>query len=217
VANVEILSHWYQLVDGLAYSSQDFYAALTDALEKRGIPDVKVSQVEHTEEGALSGVRLYLRVERKELTFDVCAAPFGRGFFVSWWLVRLIGAWIGYAVFLLIGGMALWGFLLKVSGPFLGTFLMLVLGPMLLLGFGIVIRRGFFEIENEVLAVPILGAIYNRIFKPFTYYRTDTELMFQSAVHAAVLEVLDGITTAKGMRALSELERKPILREFYGR
>jgi hypothetical protein len=217
VSNVEILSHWYQLVDGLAYSSQEFYAGLTDTLEKRGIPDAKVSTVEHTEGSMGSGVRLYLRVERKELTFDICAAPFGRGFFVSWWLVRLIGPWIGYAVFLLIGGMALWGLLLKVCGPFLGTFLMLVLGPMLLLGFAGVVRRGFFEIENEILAIPVLGYLYNKIFKPFTYYRTDTELMFQSAVHAAVLEVLDGITTAKGVRALSELERKPILREFYGR
>ena len=42
-------------------------------------------------------------------------------------------------------------------------------------------------------------------------------LMFQKAVHNAVLEVIDEMTTANGLRALGESERKPIMREFYQR
>ncbi len=30
--------------------------------------------------------RIYQRIGRKKLVFDVCGAPFGKGFFVSWWM-----------------------------------------------------------------------------------------------------------------------------------
>jgi hypothetical protein len=41
--------------------------------------------------------------------------------------------------------------------------------------------------------------------------------MFQDSVHSAVLEVLDQATEAKGLKALSELERKPLLSDFFKR
>jgi hypothetical protein len=41
--------------------------------------------------------------------------------------------------------------------------------------------------------------------------------MFQSIAHTAVLRVLDGLTNAKGLRALSESERKPLMRDFFSR
>ena len=36
--------------------------------------------------------------------------------------------------------------------------------------------------------------------------------MFRATVHAAVLEVIDDLTTQKGIKALAPEERKPILR-----
>ena len=41
--------------------------------------------------------------------------------------------------------------------------------------------------------------------------------MFRGAVYSAVLEVIDEITNAKGLRALSETERKPILTDLFKR
>lgn len=64
---------------------------------------------------------------------------------------------------------------------------------------------------------PGLGTLIRLFIRPATYYKIDTALMFQPAVHTAVLEVVDGMTKAKGLRALSELERKPVLMEFWGR
>jgi hypothetical protein len=52
---------------------------------------------------------------------------------------------------------------------------------------------------------------------PTTYYKIDTTLMFQESVHRAVVEVIDQMTQAKGLRALSESERKPILRNIFKR
>ena len=50
---------------------------------------------------------------------------------------------------------------------------------------------------------------------PITYYRIDTAHMFQKSVHAAVMEVIDAITEEKGLRALTESERKPLMKDFF--
>ena len=72
------------------------------------------------------------------------------------------------------------------------------------------------EYDDRFLrALPVIGPLYVRLFKKETYYRIDTMLMFREAVHNAVLEVIDTITAEKGVRALSESERRPIMREFY--
>jgi hypothetical protein len=66
-----------------------------------------------------------------------------------------------------------------------------------------------------ILKIPFLGEAIMRIFRPFTYYRLDSALMFQELVRSAVLEVVDQISEAKGVRMLSELERKPIMSSFF--
>jgi hypothetical protein len=38
--------------------------------------------------GPASAKREYLQVGREKLIFDICGAPFGTGFFVSWWLAE---------------------------------------------------------------------------------------------------------------------------------
>ena len=42
-------------------------------------------------------------------------------------------------------------------------------------------------------------------------------LMFQDAVGGAVRETIDAVTTSKGLRALTDEEWKPIMRDFFGR
>ena len=156
-----ILSHWYHLIENLNHSSQDFYSSLEGAIKSRQLPHVKTSRVNFPEGGVGSPKREYFRAKRKEYLFDICAAPYGNGFFFSWWLGEKIG---------------------------------------------------FFS--RILMSIPIIGAIFFKFAKPMTYYRIDTTLMFQESIRMAVLEVIDGITKAKGIRALSELERKPILSDI---
>jgi len=40
-------------------------------------------------------------------------------------------------------------------------------------------------------------------------------MMFRTAVHQSVLEVVDSITSTQNIKALPEAERKPIMREFF--
>lgn len=161
--NAEVISHWYHLTEGLQQSSQEFYAAVEQAVAGREMAKIKISRTALREGGALSAKREYLQVERKEHSFCICAAPFGSGFFVSWWLLESPAS----ALARLLG------------------------------------------------SIPVIGLLAGLLVKPLTYYRVDTALMFQESVRLSVLEVLDGLTQAKGLRALSDAERAPILSRFF--
>lgn len=160
-----ILSHWNHRFDGMDMSSNEFYGSVTDLLNGQHLGDIKMDRVNLSQGGLFSSKREYLQVKRKEHVFHICAAPFGNGFFVSWWLGELESG--------------VWAMLTRI--PYLGV---------------------------------LFGLIHN-VARPMTYYRMDTALMFQSVTHAAVLESLDKVTEAKGLRALSELERRPTMKDFW--
>lgn len=62
---------------------------------------------------------------------------------------------------------------------------------------------------------PVLSLIARALVRPWTYYRVDTVTMFNTAVHQAVTEVVDTITSsAQGVRGLTDDERKPVMREL---
>lgn len=156
-----ILSHWNHMLPGLSQSSKEFYTAVEEFLGERNMQNVKAERISLAEGGVFSAKREYLQIRRSEHVFHICAAPFGNGFFISWWLGH--------------------------------------------------VESGFWKWLSEL---PVIGIFLGKL-KPLTYYKIDTALMFQSATHGAVLEALDSITNAKGMRALTELERKPVMRDFF--
>lgn len=153
-------SHWSQLIEGLQASALEFYERVEAAIERRELPNAKRERVDWREGGLLSAKREYLRVKRKKLVFDICAAPYGSGFFVSWW-----------------------------HGEFQSLF-------------------------DRLRQMPWLGDFLTAL-RPMTYYKADTTIMFRTSVHQAVLDVVDEYTKAKGLRLLSEGERKPILKDFF--
>lgn len=157
------ISHWYGLIENLQTSPREFYASVEAAIQRRQVPNALMSRIDWPEAGLFSAKREYLRVRRNEYIFDICGAPFGNGFFVSWWLGELEGCLASF-----------------MEVPFFGFFLGLFFGRQ-------------------------------------TYYQIDTALMFQEAVRHSVNEVIDQLTSAKGIRGPTELERKPILREFFRR
>ena len=151
---IDIRSHWSHSFSFFQFSSQDLYNKAEDHIKKHAFPDIKISRVTHSQGGVFSSKREYLRISRGEYIFDICAAPFGADFFVSWWLGESV---------------------------------------------------------RDILArIPILNTLLGKNSKIKTLYQLDTEAMFKSSVHQAVMEAIDEITTSKGIRALSEGERRPI-------
>jgi hypothetical protein len=210
-----VLSHWFHLIENFQTSTLDFYTSVHGSVDKRQIPGIQLSQVEYHEGGVLSAKRAYLRVKRGRHIFDICGAPFGAGFFVSWWLGEPRSSHGGLAfVLVLITAMAILLFSTAKFG-FLGLFIAIVAIPAL---FWFLVQ-GLKELpegwDDALVAMPWLGPLYERLFRPQTYYRIDTALMFQESVGRAVNEAVDGLLQSKGLRVLSEAERKPIMREFF--
>lgn len=161
-ASTVVIGHWSQLLSGFSTTPKQFYDSVEDKIFRRGIPKAKNSRVDWREGGFFTVKREYLRIRRNEFVFDICGAPFGNDFFVSWWLGEVPS---GFRAFL--------------SG------------------------------------LPLIGWLFGKFVRPVTYYRIDTALMFQSAIHRAVQDVIDEWTEERGLRALTELERKPILKTFF--
>lgn len=213
-----VISHWDQLYENFQTSSLGFYEAVELGLKNREVPQFRASRVDFKEAGLMTAKREYLRIVRGKYTFDICAAPFGTGFFFSWWLVEQ-GSPFGFLYllgFIIASFILFWLlFVLGVgaSGMMLGVLLGTVGVPAVWWLVGKAARDGS-EIEEYILVTPIVGTLYERIFTPSTYFVVDSALMFQQAVHNAVLEVIDQVTAGKGVRALSEFERKPILKSF---
>ena len=157
-----IISHWDKLLEDLHLSVQAFYSAVEEALRRRRIPNSRFFRIDWREGVPFSARREYLRVVRNGFVFDICGAPFGTGFFVSWWLGEL--------------------------------------------------PSGCLSVLSRI---QLIGSVVDAFVRPTTFYRIDAALMFQTAVHAAVLEVIDTVSSAQGVRPPSELERKPILRDLF--
>lgn len=87
----EVISHWSHFFQSFALSSDEFYSTASQIIKAHQMPNTKVVRVEHKEGGMLSSKREYLRIKHRNLVFDVCAAPFGTDFFISWWLYETEG------------------------------------------------------------------------------------------------------------------------------
>ncbi|MEK7630502.1 MAG: hypothetical protein AAB417_00510 [Patescibacteria group bacterium] len=213
IPTAAIISHWHRLIENLETSSLEFYTAVEKAIEKRQVPDGKPSRIDWQEGGLLSAKREYLRVSRGRHSFDICAAPFGNSFFVSTWLGEPRPSPVLPTAAAVIGFMVAWNLIGSQLGMGVGL-LVSVLAVVIGLGIvGVLLSESGKEVY--IVVIPVVGWVFERLFRPLTYFRIDTTLMFQEAVHGAVLEVIDALTQAKGLRPLSELERKPVLREFY--
>src|SRR6202451_901199 len=199
-----VISHWDQLIENFQASSMEFYNSVEKALEGRAVPEIHWTRVEHKEGGLASAKRQYLRTQRGKYAFEICDAPFGTCFFLSSWLTKpplpfafiytlaflfgvMIAMDIAFGIGMAIGAvMKGYGF-----GLFLGGCAAILGVPAFLWLIGNGIRQGTIPGERTVLAMPLVGWIYERIFAPATFYAMDTAIMFQDAVHNAVMEVID--------------------------
>jgi hypothetical protein len=150
-------SHWLHDFPNLKISALEFYVEVENALSARLIPQAKSSRINLNQTGILSSKREYLRVVSGDQTFDICAAPYGTGFFISWWYGE---------------------------------------------------REGF--LRSLLYRIPIIGPFFMRASELKTYYQLDTEAMFREAVRSCVNEAILRITSARGIRGLSDLELQAI-------
>src|SRR4249919_1296994 len=97
-----IISHWFNTIENFQASPMQFYASVEEAIKRRQIPFSSTERVEWHEGGIFSAQREYLRITRNDHIFDICGAPYGTGFFVSWWFGerKAINPFMAVAIFL---------------------------------------------------------------------------------------------------------------------
>lgn len=61
--------------------------------------------------------------------------------------------------------------------------------------------------EQVIDRIPILNKLAGRDRSNKTFYQTDTEAMYRSAIHTALMSVIDEETNAKGIRGLTDIQR----------
>jgi len=87
MATKTVHSHNYQHFENVQLSSQAFYDELITDIDVYQFPNMTYSKaLLKAGDYAWSGKREYLELTYKDLRFYICAAPFGKNFFVSWWL-----------------------------------------------------------------------------------------------------------------------------------
>jgi hypothetical protein len=212
----QVVSHWYTLVDNFNTSALDFYGAVEAVVRARAVPKAEFSRVPFKEGGFASAWREYLRVERGNVAFDIGAAPYGKGYFFSWWMSQLgpkhpLLYLLAFMLCLGAAGASAWQ--MRIS-PYSQWQLALLAILIVSSALALLARYRVFGPEENILAVPVIGWIYDKLFSPITYYSLDTALMFQESIRRSVNEVIDELLEGQGLRALSEDEKRPTIRDL---
>jgi hypothetical protein len=219
----DVISHWYALVPGFNTSTKEFYEAVEKELKEREVPGLEISRVEFSEGGILSDKRVYLRMIRERLVFDVCAAPFGKAYFFSCrfaeipavihlWQLLVLAAAFGICAFVsfivcakVFGGFAI--FVWPVGWIILIALLVYVLRNA--------VAMRLQDLDTMLIRSPVFGPIYERWFRRETYYRHDTRLMYCDTVDGMIRTLVEEITAAKGVKLVQFKRHSPVFDDLY--
>lgn len=212
----DVLSHWYALVPSFQTSAQEFYAEIEKELQARQVPGLELSRVEFAEGGLLSDKRVYLRMIRERLTFDVCAAPFGTSYFFSCRFAVIPPTVRPWEVLVFLFGMfILFSLAVQIIGFFLGPFLLLLALIFCVWLMRNAIGLGLRDLDTTLIRTPVIGPIYERYLRKETYYRFDTRIMYHDTVSEIVKQKVEDVTAAKGVKLLRTNEHSPFMAELY--
>lgn len=218
-----LLDYKTRLIENFNYSPREFYLLLAKAIERREVPGLEAELTSLIESVPGSSRRLYLSVARERFVYYVCAAPFGSGFFFSWRLVderrpakwyhllAMLGFLFSLSIFVSYFGYSTIVQFLNAVGidaegigqvapnlPWI-VFIFLFTAMWSLMRCAALPRFEWLAIMLEKSAV--IGRVFERFFRPDTYYREDSKQMYQKAFDAAVNEAIDSVTTPQGIRA----------------
>jgi hypothetical protein len=85
ISNLKVISRWKTFFDAFSIEPSEFYALLEKRLLERNLQNVSISETSYWESSIVGPGRLYLKISRNQVQFNVCAAPVSTGFFFSYW------------------------------------------------------------------------------------------------------------------------------------
>ncbi len=192
----EVYEYKHRFIDGMEGATEEFYQGIEGELKKREVPSMEISREEYSEGGFGSSKRIYLRMRRERLVFDVCSAPFGKGWFYSYRFAEIpacLMIWELLLAFALLAGLVFSYILL--FGALWGA---VIIGSTLL-GIGVLLHNSrslsFFGLDDFLMRLPVFGIVYEVVLRKETYYLEDTRIMYMTLVRdmieAHVKEAVD--------------------------
>jgi len=213
----EVLNHWIASADDFTLSPNEFYEAVEKKLAELKTPGLEISREEYEEGGILSDKRVYLRMIRERMAFDVCAAQFGTRYFFSsrtvyspatvklWHIIVVL--FFFYAIF--------YGLSQYFAHLMLPVIIDVGLMVTMVLMFRNVALMGLHDVDAMLLKIPAIGPIYERFFRKDTYFRQVTRLMYLDTVPNLVQKLAEDFTGAKGVKLVRQYQVAPILGKLY--
>lgn len=212
----EVLNHWIALAEGFQFPPSDYYDAIEKEIKTRNVPGLEMTRVEFAEGGMLSSKRVYLRMIRERLIFDICLAPFGTGSFFSSRSAEIpavVQLWQLAAIMICTFTT------LYLSMRYVGILLGPIILTICLIGCVYTLRNavamGLSDLDAMLIRSPAFGAIYEAWFRKETYYRIDTRLMYLETVTDLVKKIAEDVTATKGVKLIRQYECAPVLGELY--
>lgn len=188
VESRELLSQWNKFIDGAQVRPLHFYTVVEEKLAARQIPKIRCSRICMHEHGPLSANREYLKIQRKNLEFYICGAPFGTGFFVSSRLLKQNGLTFPQRILAVLAYLLIVGIVIKALGlialAFIGT-------------------------------ASIVAAVYLAITRDGTPYEKDMAESFRRAVHNSLLEAIDDLIKVRPIDSRPLNPSTPLMAELF--
>lgn len=207
----EVIKHHFYPVIDFETSVDEYYEAIEQELAARQLTGLEISRIEFAEGGILSARRVYLRMRRERLVFDVCAAPFGTTWFFSYrfWQIPLqLMLWEIIVMLLVLAALVL--FYASLFGWMLGPILFGASLFSLLLLMRNTVRLGFEDLDAGLLQIPIVGAFYEICLRENdTYFREDTRRAYMSVVETVIVAKTEDATKAKGIELVQFQDATP--------
>lgn len=215
-SSTEVLSRWCELIKDFNASPKEIYDIIERHVAAREVPELESTREFWHEGGALSAKREYLRLARERLVFEICAAPFGTGFFVSFRCCEIPLVVDPIAIFIILAVLGL-AFVVLVSlfGSTWGVLILAFSLSLIVFLLRIAIARALSNVDRLLMKARLVAPLYEIFLRPVTYYRIDSTAMYLQAVQGATAEAFQSIFGDKGVDLLSETVSAPVLDEIY--
>lgn len=208
--NPAVIKQWYSVVTDFEMVPSDFYGTVEKEIASQQIAGLAITRMERSEGGPLSPRRLYLRLRRERLVFDVCSAPFGTAWLFSCRFSEIpvsMRVWELLLLLLLLGSIVY--IYLQFFGLIFGSVLCAASFLSVLLLLRNTFRLGLDDLDSALLQVPVFGACYESWFRRDTYYRDDSRHAYLAIVNAVIRQSVLSATKDKGVEGITFVEIDP--------
>lgn len=217
-ASTVVLDHWCELIKDFTASPGDIYQAVERSLEARAIPGLESKRVFWHEGGAISAQREYLQLARERLVFEIGAAQFGTGFFISFRSSEIPLTIDPLGIFLVLGAAGIFLLILvSLFGLLWGGVILVFSLSAILFAMRTAVARGLGDLDRVLMKTPLIAPLYELFLRPLTYYRIDSTAMYLKAVQDAAAEAFHGVCGEQGVPLMSEVVSPPVMESLYRR